>query len=241
MRRVLSFLFWPFLALTCVVNYLVALVIWVVTTPFDRQRRVNHLWSCVWAWIYAVAIPNWKVTISGRERIARDRAYVIIANHTSIADIVLCFIVFRQFKWVSKSAVFRTPFLGWNMYLCRYVPLVRGDSESIRNMLAACRAWLRQGMSIMMFPEGTRSTDGRLKPFKPGAFALAVETGVPVVPIAIHGGHNLIPKHGTRFSSTRGKLHVEVLDPISPTDHPDAQALSDAARQRIATALGETN
>jgi 1-acyl-sn-glycerol-3-phosphate acyltransferase len=241
MRRVLSHLFWPFLALTCIVNYAIALVIWLVTTPFDRQRRINHLWSCFWAWIYAVAVPNWKVRITGRERIERGRTYVLIANHTSIADIVFCFIVFRQFKWVSKASVFRTPFLGWNMYLCRYVPLVRGDGESIRKMLAACRDWLRQGMSIMMFPEGTRSTDGQLKPFKPGAFTLAYEAGVPVVPIAIHGGHNLIPKHGTRFSSMRGDLLVEVLDPISPADYPDAQALSDAARHRIATALGQTN
>jgi 1-acyl-sn-glycerol-3-phosphate acyltransferase len=239
MRRLFTVLYWLFVATTCVVNFGVAVVLWILTAPFDPQRRLNHYWSCAWAAPYAWIYPGWRIRVAGRRRIDRGRAYVLVANHTSIADIVLCFLLFRQFKWVSKTSVFRAPFLGWNMWLCRYVPLVRGDAESIQRMLAACRRWLDRGMSIMMFPEGTRSKDGQVKPFKHGAFTLALEAGVPVVPIAIHGGHALIPKHGQTFA-TRADLLVEVLDPVSPDGH-DAASLAAAVRERICAALGQTN
>jgi len=224
------------MGVTCITNFVVAVALLIVTAPFDPQRRVNHLWSCTWAWVYTVVVPGWRISASGRHRIDRRKAYVLVANHTSLADIVLCFTIFRQFKWVSKEAVFKVPFLGWNMRICRYVPLRRGDAESIAIMLEACRRWLRAGMSIMMFPEGTRSPDGRVKPFKHGAFTLALETNLSVIPVAIHGGHALIPKHGHSFA-TRAELHVEVLDPMPPDGYPDAGAFGEAVRQRIIEAL----
>ncbi|WP_394826178.1 lysophospholipid acyltransferase family protein [Pendulispora albinea] len=235
-RKIVTLLLWTFLGLTSVVCLLVAVVLWVVTAPFDPQRRVNHMWSCAWASIYAVFYPGWKVRTIHRDRIAPNQAYVMAANHTSIADIVLLFTLFRQFKWVSKRENFNLPILGWNMWLSKYIPLVRGDATSTRIMLERCRKFLREGMSIMMFPEGTRSRDGRVKPFKHGAFTLAHETGVPVVPIAIHGGHALIPKHGTTFAAT-AELTVEVLEPIPSTQFDDPVELGNAVRRRIVEAL----
>jgi len=235
-RKIVTLLVWTFLGLSSVACLLVAAVLWIVTAPFDRQRRINHMWSCTWASMYAVFYPGWKVRTIHRDRIKSNQAYVLAANHTSIADIVLLFTLFRQFKWVSKRENFNIPFLGWNMWLSNYIPLVRGDGESTRRMLERCRTFLREGMSIMMFPEGTRSRDGRVKPFKHGAFTLAHETGVPVVPIAIHGGHALIPKHGTTFAAT-AELTVEVLDPIPSDQFEDASDLAHAVRSRILDAL----
>jgi len=238
-RRVFSVLFWTFFAVTTVVNFVIAVLLWVLTLPFDRDRRVNHLFSCAWAWMYAAVYPGWHVRTLHRERIAPGRAYVLVANHTSIADIVLLFTLFRQFKWVSKRSVFNAPFLGWNMYLSSYIPLVRGDADSIRQMLDACRRWLRRGVSVMMFPEGTRSEDGTLRPFKRGAFQLSRELGVPVVPIGIHGGHQLIPKHGTTFA-TSASLAVEVLEPVSPEGFTSDEAYADAVREILRDALTRT-
>ncbi len=235
-RKIVTLLLWTFLGITSLICLLIAVVIWVVTLPFDRQRRVNHMWSCAWASMYAVFYPGWKVRTIHRDRIKGNQAYVLAANHTSIADIVLLFTLFRQFKWVSKRENFNLPILGWNMWLSGYIPLVRGEANSTRTMMDRCRKYLREGMSIMMFPEGTRSRDGRVQPFKHGAFTLAKETGVPVVPIAIHGGHALIPKHGTTFAAT-AELTVEVLEPIPSDAFEDAGDLARAVRTRIVEAL----
>jgi len=235
-RKIVTLLLWTFLGLTSVMCFLVAVALWVVTAPFDRQRRVNHLWSCAWASMYAAFYPGWKVRTIHRDRIKANQAYVLAANHTSIADIVLLFTLFRQFKWVSKRENFRLPILGWNMWLSNYVPLVRGDVSSARTMMERCRKLLREGMSIMMFPEGTRSRDGRVQPFRHGAFTLAHDTGVPVIPIAIHGGHALIPKHGSTFAAT-AELTVEVLDPIPSDQFDDVADLARAVRGRIVDAL----
>jgi 1-acyl-sn-glycerol-3-phosphate acyltransferase len=235
MKTLLSFLFWVFLAVTSVIGFVLAVVIFVVTTPFDRDRRINHWWACAWASLYAVAHPGWRVTTLHRDRIAHGQAYVLAANHTSVADIVLCFTLFRQFKWVSKRTNFFLPLIGWNMWLCRYIPLVRGDMASARQMVTRAKEFLERGISIMMFPEGTRSRDGALLPFKHGAFTMALESRVPVVPVAIHGGHALIPKHGKTFAPV-AELVVEVLDPVPP-DFADAASFAAAVRARIQDAL----
>lgn len=236
MKLVLSVLFWIFLATSSVVCYVVALAIWLVTAPFDPDHRINHWWSCIWASLYVWTHPGWRVRTIHRDRIRHGQAYVLTANHTSIADIVLCFTLFRQFKWVSKTTNFKLPLIGWNMHLSRYIPLVRGDVASARAMAEKAKGFLARGISIMMFPEGTRSKDGRLLPFKHGAFTMAKEAGVPVVPIAIHGGHLLIPKHG-KTMAPRADLVIEILEPVAPDAYPDASAFANAVRARIQQAL----
>ncbi len=236
MRRIFSIIYWVFFAVSLPVMFLVALLVWAVTTPFDRSGRALHYWSCVWAWFYVLIFPGWRAEALHRERIDPRQPYVIVANHTSVADIVLCFGLFRPFKWVSKKSLFSLPFLGWNMRLRRDVPLVRGNAASIEKMLKAAGRWLDRGVSVMMFPEGTRSADGRVKAFKHGAFTLAREHGVPVVPVAIHGGADLIPKHGRMFA-TRADLRVEVLEPIPPHAYPDVASYAEAVRQAIVDRL----
>ncbi len=235
MRWVLSILFWVFFAVSCLLCLIVAVLIWLTTGWFDRQRRINHMFSCWWASLYASVYPGWTVRVTGREFIQRDRAYVIIANHTSMADIVLLFCLFRQFKWVSKSSVFNYPILGWNMRICKYIPLVRGDKDSIAQMMKTCEDWLNNRMSIVMFPEGTRSKTGRLKDFKHGAFTLAHNTSCDIIPVAIHGGHRLIPKHGSTFA-TRAELWVEILPPIL-LKAQTVEELADVSRETIRRAL----
>jgi 1-acyl-sn-glycerol-3-phosphate acyltransferase len=235
-RKLFSILFWSFLAVSSLVCFVVAVVLWIVTTPFDRQRRVNHLWACTWASLYAYWYPGWKVRTIHRARIRSNTPYVLAANHTSLADIVLLFTLFKQFKWVSKRENFNLPLIGWNMWLSGYIPLVRGNAGSTQRMLERCRELLRNGMSIMMFPEGTRSKDGRVQVFKHGAFTLAKEAGAAVVPIAIHGGHALIPKHGSTFAAS-AELTVEVLEPIPSTSFDDATELAKFTREKIVEAL----
>jgi 1-acyl-sn-glycerol-3-phosphate acyltransferase len=213
MRRVLSLLWWAFLVVTCILLFPVALVIWAVTAPFDRQLRVLHLFTCWWASLYSWINPAWTVRIEGRERIRPGATYVMIANHQSFADILVLFRLFAHFKWVSKVEIFRLPFIGWNMVLNRYVALRRGDRSSVAAMMRACASRLEEGSSIMIFPEGTRSTDGRLKAFKAGAFTLAKRGEVPILPIVVEGTAKALPRRGFVLRG-RQDIRVRVLDEV---------------------------
>src|SRR5690606_37635119 len=179
--RLYSTLFWTFLTASSIGLFPVALGIWAVTAPFDRRLVWLHRFTCFWASLYTWVNPMWPVTIEGRERIRPDQTYVMVANHLSLLDILVLFRLFVHFKWVSKIENFRVPCIGWNMRLNRYIPLRRGDRESVVRMMEACEKTLAEGNSIMMFPEGTRSRDGLLRPFKTGAFELALRTGLPLL------------------------------------------------------------
>jgi 1-acyl-sn-glycerol-3-phosphate acyltransferase len=215
MRAVLSTLFWAFLVSSSFALFPVAAAIWAVTLPFDRRLRLLHLFTCFWGSLYTWANPAWPVRISGREKIRRDEAYVMVANHQSLLDILVLFRLFVHFKWVSKIENFRIPLIGWNMRLNRYIELRRGDRASVMQMLTQCRETLAGGSSVMIFPEGTRSSDGRLRAFKSGAFLLAKTTGRPILPIVVEGTSSALPKRGFVLQG-RHRIRITILDEIPP-------------------------
>jgi 1-acyl-sn-glycerol-3-phosphate acyltransferase len=212
-RRLGSILFWAFLVVSSLLLFPVALVIWAVTAPFDRRKRWLHQFTCFWASLYSWLNPAWRVRVEGREKIRRDATYVMVANHQSLLDILVLFRLFTHFKWVSKIENFRVPCIGWNMSLNGYVKLRRGDKQSIGEMMSACARTLDEGNSIMMFPEGTRSPDGRLRAFKHGAFTLAQGSGCPILPILVEGTAEALPKRGFVLQG-RHAIRIRVLDEI---------------------------
>jgi 1-acyl-sn-glycerol-3-phosphate acyltransferase len=234
--RVLSIGFWAFVVASSVVLFPGALLLWALTAPFGRRRVLLHLYTCFWASLYTWLNPLWPVEVRGREHVERGATYVMVANHLSLLDILVLFRLFRHFTWVSKAANFRVPFVGWNMHLNAYIPLKRGDRHSVSAMLAMAEADLRNGISVMIFPEGTRSRDGTLKPFKAGAFELAVGTGLPVLPIVVSGTGDALPARGFVL---RGRHHVtlDVAPPIRPAGQ-DAHALRDQTWSVIAAHQG---
>ena len=215
-NRVASLLFWAFIVVTSIILFPIALIIFLVTYPFDRRRRVLHQFTCFWGSLYTWVNPLWKVHVTGREHIRKDVTYVMVANHLSLLDILVSFRLFAHFKWVSKKENFSVPAIGWNMRMNGYIPLVRGDRESAAQMMRECRETLDRGSSIMMFPEGTRSKDGRLKQFRPGAFELAIDCDVPVLPILITGTSDALPKHGFVLQG-KHEIGIHVQPEIPPS------------------------
>jgi 1-acyl-sn-glycerol-3-phosphate acyltransferase len=236
--KAFSIAFWTFAVLTMPAFFLVAIVIRVLTFPFDRRRIVQHLWSCVWGQFYVWTNPLWRNRVSGREKLPWDGAAVLVANHASIIDIVVLYALYRPFKWVAKAELMRTPFIGWNMHLNDYVSVRRGDRESIVKMMNDCRRHLAAGSPLMIFPEGTRSSTGEMGAFKDGAFKLAREAGCPVFPIALRGTGESMPKHGIVMRK-RMDAFVQVLDPLDSREYSTNEALREAARARIAAALAK--
>ena len=235
-----SLAFWTFLFVSSVILFPVAVLIWVVTIPFDPRKRLLHRFTCFWASLYTWFNPAWPVKVNGREKARTDRATVMVANHLSLLDILVMFRTFLLFKWVSKIEVFRVPFIGWNMSLNGYIKLKRGDRASIVQMLDSCEEALRGGNSVMMFPEGTRSPTGKMRDFKSGAFEIAIRTRSPIQPILIHGTADALPKRGFVLRG-RHPIQVTFLDPIPPESfaHLSPEELATQVRAKMGEALTE--
>jgi len=225
--------FWFELFFTSALLFPGAIVIWISTLPFDRRLYLLHQYSCLWSNIVFFLNPLWKVSVQGREKIRRGMACVIVSNHQSGADILVLFKLMIHFKWVSKWSLFWFPFIGWNMAMNRYIALKRGRKSSINRMVELCKKALHQGNSIMIFPEGTRSRDGNVQPFKTGAFRIAIETRVPILPIALCGTSRAIKKGGLLIHRNHD-MKVVILDPIPYESYAGEDQKAVAARvQRI--------
>jgi 1-acyl-sn-glycerol-3-phosphate acyltransferase len=237
-RLALSLAFWGFVAISSLILFPVAVLLFCVTALFDPQRRVLHAFTCAWASLYTWLNPAWPVRIHGRERMHESGPTVIVANHLSLVDILVLFRLRSHFKWVSKEENFRVPLIGWNMRLCGYIPLRRGTARSIKIMMQRCDEALAGGSSIVMFPEGTRSSTGRLRSFKSGAFEIARRNRVPIQPIVIRGTGDALPKRGFVLQG-RHPISIEVLDPVSPdeVEKHEPEEMMNRVRDRIAAAL----
>ena len=164
------------------------------------------------------------------------RPYVVVSNHESFADILLISHLPWEMKWLSKAELFRLPVLGWLMRLAGDIPLQRGFGPSAIEAMAKCREALANRVSVMIFPEGTRSATADLLPFKDGAFRLAIDAGVPILPLVVRGTGTALPKHDWRFA--RSTAVVKVLEPVE-TDGltvADVPALKERVREIIVAA-----
>ncbi len=212
----------------------------LVALPFDPKRNTTHWFAKWWARSLFRINPAVRVRIDGEDNVRRAGAAVLCSNHQSMADIIALYYLGHPFKWISKREVIFVPLIGLSMVLAGYIFLKRGDKTSIMRCMAKARAWLRGGVSIMMFPEGTRSVDGRLKAFKDGAFRMAAETGVPVIPIALDGPATLIRKGSLTFAA-RTAIQVRVGPPIVPKNASpeEVERLKRETREWILQAMAD--
>lgn len=169
----------------------------------------------------------WKVFVEGREKAKRGTGYVIVANHQSMLDIVVMNLLKLNLRWVSKIEVFKIPLLGWTMLMANYIKIERGSKQSAIKMLDHASDILKDDISVVLFPEGTRSRDGSIGKFKAGAFQLAIRNDKPILPVILDGTGDVLPKNGWRFTGGH-KIRVRVLDPVHPgsfgTGNPDELA-----------------
>ncbi len=212
-QTIQSVIIWVVGIALVVILFFVMAFLSIILYPFDRKRKIVHA-QCFW-WTDAVIAlnPCWDVKVSGLENIDYHKRYVVVSNHQSLADIVLMYKTRMQFKWVAKDSLFKIPVLGWNMLLARHIRLRRGDFSSIKKVYREAGEWLRNGVSVVFFPEGTRSDNHEMGTFQNGAFKLAIKEKVPILPIMIEGTKNAIPKGSWRFT-TKISCVIKVLSPI---------------------------
>ncbi|HVQ47763.1 MAG TPA: lysophospholipid acyltransferase family protein [Gemmatimonadales bacterium] len=211
-QSILSLWAWLVLVLCILIWFPVMLILLLVTGPFDRGRYiVGYVFRRIGP-AMATLNPLWRFRYSGTMPQNPRHPYVVVSNHESFADILLISHLPWEMKWLSKAELFRIPIMGWMMWLAGDIPVKRGFGPSAVEAMERCRKALRQRVSVMIFPEGTRSKTAELLPFKDGAFRLAVEAGVPILPLALSGTGTALPKHGWRFGQSAA--HLRVLEPV---------------------------
>jgi 1-acyl-sn-glycerol-3-phosphate acyltransferase len=229
---------WSWLVLVaCVLLWFPVLVLLaIVTLPFDRGRYAVGLVFRKIGPVMATLNPLWDFRYVGHLPADPRRPYVVVSNHESFTDILLISHLPWEMKWLSKAELFRIPIMGWMMWLVGDIPVKRGFGPSAIEAMARCRKALANRVSVMIFPEGTRSRTAELLPFKDGAFRLAIEAGVPILPLAVSGTRTALPKHDWRFG--RSVAEVQVLEPVETAGMSvdDVPALKQRVRQIIITA-----
>ncbi len=186
---------------------------WLLKRTFDKRGRAVNAATHLFSKTLALANPKWKINYRGKENIDPKKCYLIMMNHSSYYDISLVNSLPIDMRWVAKHELRRVPVLGHILILKNDIFVKRGDPESAKNMLLQSLAYLRSGVSIAVFPEGTRSKDGKVAEFKEGAFIIAKKARMPILPIVIQGAYeaNIKPKSG-QFS--RCEFNVEILPEI---------------------------
>ncbi len=235
-QTVISVWIWIVLAV-CIVLWLPAMALArLLTRRSDPGRYTVGLMFRKIGVVVAALNPLWTFRHSGSPPPDPRRPYVVVANHESFADILLISHLPWEMKWLSKAEMFGIPFLGWLMRLAGDIPVKRGEGRSAVEALQACRRVLAGKVSVMIFPEGTRSASGEMLPFKDGAFRLAITAGVPILPLALTGTGSALPKRGVLLG--RSKAEVRVLEPVETTGLKvaDVPALRDKVRAQIVAA-----
>jgi len=238
MKSLISVGIWAGSILATIILFFVVLALTIALYPFDRKKKITHR-QCFW-WSDAVIgmNPFWSLKLAGLENISPQKTYVAIANHQSLADIAVLYKTKMQFKWVAKKSLFNIPFIGWCLSLIKHIRLERGEYGSIKRVYREAAGWLRKDMSVLFFPEGTRSETNRMNDFQNGAFKLAIKEKKPVLPICIDGTRDAIPKGSWIFRSNVS-VKLTVLPAIETKDlNPaDFAILRDMVFSKIAASL----
>lgn len=224
-----------------VLGFPVALILWLLSLLFDSRRLMNNRWMVIQGIVLTKMSPFWKVIVDGREKIDHNQAYIIIPNHQSLLDIVFFNMLRHRLRWVSKKEIFRVPLVGWEMRMVKYIELIRGNKASVIRMMEQCVESLKDNISIVIFPEGTRTLTGAIGRFKTGAFQLAVKTDKPLLPVLIDGTGEIMPKKGGIIFRSRRIVRIRVLDPIFPGQFGtgDPEELATRVQAQMVAAMDE--
>ncbi|MCG8473394.1 MAG: 1-acyl-sn-glycerol-3-phosphate acyltransferase [Desulfobacterales bacterium] len=219
------FLYWPyrwlvlapFTALSTSILAILAVFVSVTLSPNLASRTFARLW----ARLNSFVTPMW-VSVEGRHHIRKGASYVVVANHLSHYDIYLLYgWLGLDIKWVMKKELEKVPFIGWGCKAMGHIFIDRRNREKALETLEAAKGKIKDGTSVIFFPEGTRSGDGSLGEFKKGAFKFAFDLGLPILPITIKGTRDVLPKGTTEVMP--GGVSMVIHEPVGVTDYTEEE------------------
>jgi len=207
-----SLLYYILFTLLALASLAVYFAVFLLTALFDRRRVVLHWVGRAWSQAIYGICPLWRVRVTGKENVQCGKAYVVVANHQAYLDIPLLYRLPLHFKWVSKREVLRIPLFGAVLWMQNNIVIRRGEAADAKMFLAEGERWLKKGVSVLVFPEGTRSPSGEMRRFHEGAFLLAKKAGAPILPVATDGTGSVSEGWKVRMPHT---FRVSILPPVS--------------------------
>ncbi|MCX5803644.1 MAG: lysophospholipid acyltransferase family protein [Proteobacteria bacterium] len=231
MRRLLSFLN---LVFATIFLSIVALILYPFDRKGDKVNKIGRLWA-----IIHLKVCGIRVSLEGLENIS-EPPYIFMCNHQSVLDIFALLSSLRlSFKWIAKKELFFVPFLGWALKIGKNISLDRKNPRKALKAMSEAARKIKDGMNIIIFPEGTWSKDGTLLPFKKGGFSLALRTGAPIIPVGIKGTGKLQPE-GCFVPREKGEIHIKIGKPVYMEEEGNAAKtrLMLEVRSRIERLIG---
>jgi len=215
-------------------NTLICAPVAILLSFLDREARLAYLVARYWGWVI-LRLVGVRLRVRGLEKLDRSRAYVFMSNHCSNLDVPVLVAVLKEYqlRWVAKKELVKVPLFGWALKTTGHIIIDRSDQLRAIESLRSAREKIARGISVMFFPEGTRSPDGSLLPFKKGGFFFAIETQAQVVPITLNGTWRMLPKGTWRFVG--GEAEVVVAEPIDASHYrlEDRERLMNDVREAI--------
>ncbi len=228
-----------FILVYVVLATIVMATVVIIVALFSRNGNAPHLVARAWA-RSILFVSGIHVHINGLENLDVDGSCILMPNHQSNFDIpVLLGCLPIQFRWLAKAELFKIPIFGRGMRGCGYISIDRSNRKSAFQSLAEAAAKIRNGVSVLIFPEGTRSWDGRILPFKKGGFVLSVDAGVPIVPIVIFNTWSIMPKDRLRIRTQSVRMDILAPIPTSGYTRETKDDLINAVRNTICNAFEE--
>ena len=205
----------------------------LVSSLFDEKGKLQHLCARYWG-RSILKLTGIRVEINGLHHLSAADPVILMSNHQSLYDIlVLLSSLPIQFAFLAKESLFKIPILGWHMSRAGYIPIDRGSSrDGVRSLLEGVKK-IQAGTSVLIFPEGTRSLDSKVAPFRLGGFVMAIKSGVPIIPVTINGTGRVVKKRGRKFSPQ--KIKVIIDSPIETKSYSvkEKESLAEKVRQVI--------
>ncbi len=230
-RVIFSIYVWVCYVVLFLLFFVAILAVFILTFPFDKYRKTANRVLSLMAWCLIHISPGWKISMSGTEKYDPSKPTIFICNHESFLDIPLLYQLPWKMKWVVKHSMTYIPVMGWMVKLTGQLTINRSSKSALKKLTNLVKP-LKDLVPVMIFPEGTRSMDGKLQSFKNGAFLLAMEHGFNIQPIIVDGPYEVLIS-GSKLMNPNGDFKISVLDAINPDEFDNMMTLKNHCRQLI--------
>ncbi|MDR9416525.1 MAG: lysophospholipid acyltransferase family protein [Gracilimonas sp.] len=236
-RTLFSIFVFTYFSLLFLIFFVIISLVFLITFPFDKYRKAPNFTLSIMARCMMVASPSWTMEFEGTEKFDPSKPTVFVSNHQSFLDMALIYHLPWKMKWVSKRSLTYIPVMGWLVWLTGHLTINRKSKTALKKLDNLVEP-LTDLVPVMIFPEGTRTMNGELKPFKNGPFLLAQEHGFLLQPMVIDGGYEAMPP-GSAKLNPNVKFKLKVMEPIDPNGFEDMKELKDHTREIMSRELTE--